>query len=357
LVVPRGVVVVELHDVGHQRARHGVHLRAAVDDLLDAPEPPDGGRDTAGFRGAGAALRRLLRGDTGRTSRVLDVHRVGEGNGRARARRAHPDLVRGGRRAVDLRRPGGGAGAGGPVAGRARAGLRGAAPRLPGAGAPAAGGVRVERGHGALRRALPALHHHRARGDDSHHRGDHRRPRPRRGGAGGVRDGLRDDGGDVVAVLHLRRQDRAAAAGALREPHRARARRLHLPPRRHGRRHNRLRRRGRARDSPPRRGPAGRGDRRRRGRPRTLPPRPRPLPPQDDGQVGPEAPLRGRGVPRGRRRRALRSGARAGGARHSGAGGGDRLRAPRRRPPRPPRRTHAPRTPRSAGGGGGPHPL
>ena len=87
---------------------------------------------------------------------------------------------------------------------------------------------------------------------------------------------------NVVAVLQLRRQDRAAAAGALREPHLARPRRLHLPPRRHGRRHHRLRRRGRARDRAPHGGLADRGDSRRRGRPRSLPPRPRPLPPQDD---------------------------------------------------------------------------
>ena len=86
-----------------------------------------------------------------------------------------------------------------------------------------------------------------------------------RGAARRVRARVPRDRGAVVAVLQLRRADRAAAARARARPHAARARRLHVPPRRAGRGHDRRRGRRRAGDRAPDRGAAGRGGRRRRG--------------------------------------------------------------------------------------------
>ncbi|CAA9451432.1 MAG: hypothetical protein AVDCRST_MAG01-01-4604, partial [uncultured Rubrobacteraceae bacterium] len=121
------------------------------------------------------------------------------------------------------------------------------------------------------------------------------------------------------------------------------------PARHDGGRHYRLGRGGRARDRAPDGGAARPRDRCRRGRSGALPPRPRPLPPQDDRVLGPQAPLRGLRVLRRGRRRAFRVGDRALRARPGGAGDRDSLGIPLRRQARPPGRAHTPRTPRSLG--------
>src|SRR5919205_25557 len=46
----RSVVVVELHHVGHERARPRDYSRAPANDRLDAREPVDGGSDPASLR-------------------------------------------------------------------------------------------------------------------------------------------------------------------------------------------------------------------------------------------------------------------------------------------------------------------
>ena len=74
---PRRVVGVELHDLGHERARPGLGRRLAAPDRDHAREPADGGRDPAGVRRARPPLRRLLRRHPGRPPHVPHV-RVGE---------------------------------------------------------------------------------------------------------------------------------------------------------------------------------------------------------------------------------------------------------------------------------------
>ncbi len=103
----------------------------------------------------------------------------------------------------------------------------------------------------ALRGALPAVRDPRARRVDRDHRRDPVGRGARRGADRRVLARVPQHGGDVVAVLRLCRDDRAAPAGARREPHPDGARRLHLPARRAGRGRDRRRRRRRARDRPP----------------------------------------------------------------------------------------------------------
>ena len=86
----------------------------------------------------------------------------------------------------------------------------------------------------ALRRALPALHHHRARRVDRHHRRDDvraRRSTPARVTAFAL--AFLVDRGALVAVLRLRRADRASGGSSSPTTGRRLARdALHLPPRR-----------------------------------------------------------------------------------------------------------------------------
>src|SRR3954454_23460336 len=79
----RGLVVVELHDLGHQRARPRLDRRADAADRADARVVPDGGGDPRRVRPPGAAVRRLVLGDPARPPLVSDLRR-----GRARDRRA-----------------------------------------------------------------------------------------------------------------------------------------------------------------------------------------------------------------------------------------------------------------------------
>ena len=83
----RRVVVLELHDLGHERARPGLARRPAAADRPDADELPDGGGDPGGVRRSRAAVRGGLRRDPGRAARVPDVRGGREGT-LERARRA-----------------------------------------------------------------------------------------------------------------------------------------------------------------------------------------------------------------------------------------------------------------------------
>ena len=176
---------------------------------------PDGGGDPGGVRRPRAAVRGRLRGDPGRPAHVPDVRRGGRGNGRARARRADPDLVHRRRRAVDRRRAGRRPDAHDPVADRAGDRLRRAAVHV--LRARACAGCRCRPGTletVALRRALPALRDPRAGRVDRRHRRDRRGRGARRRAARRLLGRLPRHRGDVVAVLQLRRGDRPAAARA-----------------------------------------------------------------------------------------------------------------------------------------------
>ncbi len=228
---PRRVVGLELHDLGHERARPGLDRRPAPADRDHAREPADGGRHPAGVRRARAPLRGLVRRHPGRPTHVPHV-RIGErGHDRARAGRSDSRLVRGGGRALDRGRPRRRAGAHGAVGRRARDRLRGPARDLLGAGPRATLTVGVGRRDLALRRALPALRDHRPRRDDRDHRRDDfgARDRPLEGHRVRTRVPLHCRA--LVAVLRLRRDDRGAATRAHRPPDRARARCVHIPAR------------------------------------------------------------------------------------------------------------------------------
>src|SRR5215211_8800692 len=102
---PRGVLVVELHDLDHQRTGYGDRPGLHVAAVVDARKPPHVCSDTAGFRDARAAVRRLIRCDTGGKALLPDFRGRRQRDGRTRAGRKHPHLVRGGGRAVDSRGP------------------------------------------------------------------------------------------------------------------------------------------------------------------------------------------------------------------------------------------------------------
>ena len=104
----------------------------------------------------------------------------------------------------------------------------------------------------ALRRALPAVHHHRARRVDRDHRRDDVRARARRRAARGVRRRVPRQRRALVAVLQLRRAA-SPSGGWSRPSNRTGLARdaLHVPARRAGRGHHRDRGRRRARDRAP----------------------------------------------------------------------------------------------------------
>src|SRR5215213_3858968 len=56
---PRGVLVVELHDLDHQRTGYGDRPCPSAALGPDARQPPHGGGDTAGVRGARATICRV----------------------------------------------------------------------------------------------------------------------------------------------------------------------------------------------------------------------------------------------------------------------------------------------------------
>ncbi len=210
----RGLVVVELHRLGHERAQPRLDRGPPAADRADAAQPADGDRDPRRLRGAGAPVRGQLRGDPDRAPLVPHVRGGRARHDRAPARGAHPRLVRGGGRALDRGRARGGGGADDPVARGAGARLRRPARDLLAAGTAAHRRRGVGDRHGALRRALPAVHHHRPRRDDRHHRRDDGRARADDADRGRLRARLPVHGRAVVALLQLRRRGRGAGARA-----------------------------------------------------------------------------------------------------------------------------------------------
>ena len=73
----RRLVVVELHDVGHERARSAIDRRSPAPDRADAREPVDGDRHPGGVRRQGAAVRGLVRRDSGGAAHLPDLRRGG----------------------------------------------------------------------------------------------------------------------------------------------------------------------------------------------------------------------------------------------------------------------------------------
>src|ERR671910_2331094 len=201
---PRSVLVVELHDLDHQRTGYGVRPRPSAAVGPDARQSPHGGGDTAGFRGARVIVCRVVRRDPGGKTLLPDFRGGGSRDGRTRAGRIHSHLVRGGWRAVGGRRPARWSGTRRALAGRARARLLRAARDLLGTWPAASPTRHLERRNGALRRALRPVHHPRARRVYRHNRRDHLRPRPRRGEDRSLRHGLFGVRGPLVAVLLVR---------------------------------------------------------------------------------------------------------------------------------------------------------
>ncbi len=204
----------ELHDLGHQRARPGIDRRPVAADRSDARQPPDGGRDPRSLGRPGPPLRRFVRRDPGRASHLPHVCRRGGRLGRTRACGPDPDLVRRRWCALDRRGPRGGIGSDRALARRPGSRLRSAPGHLLGSRPPTADRRRVGGRHRPLRRALSALRDHRAGRVDRRHRYDHLRARPRPVAGGGLRACLPLHRGDVVVVFQLRRADRPAAARA-----------------------------------------------------------------------------------------------------------------------------------------------
>ena len=171
----RDLVGVELHHLGHEHARPRRGRRPAARARDHVREPRDGGRDPATRSGAArcSSSARTSRSRSGgmRSSRSSSQ---GAGSPEREPAAPHPHLVRRLGRVLARRRLRVGAGADHALAGRARDRLRRPLVlyRVPGPAAPRL--VRVGRRDLALRRALPALHHHRAR------RVDRRSPERRR---------------------------------------------------------------------------------------------------------------------------------------------------------------------------------
>ena len=118
-----------------------------------------------------------------------------------------------------------------------------------------------------------------------------------------------DHRGALVALLQPRSDDRRTPAGAGREPHPARSRRLHLPAR-GDRRGDPAQRRGRRdRDRPPHRGAEGRRAGRGRRGTGALPARPRSAAAADGRAPSPAAARGCACLPRGGRNRDVRAGA------------------------------------------------
>ena len=221
----RRLVGVELHDVGHERARPGLDRRASAAARADVREPAARRRDPGGVRRPRAAVRRRVRRDPGGPAHLPDVRHRGTRDDRARAVGPDPRVALRRRRALAggrLRRR---RGAHGAVARGPGDRLRRAARPLLGARPREARGGHVGGRDGALRRALPALPDHRARRDDRDHRSDDGRPGARHGTRCGARARLPLDRRALVALLRLRRPDRRAAPGARGGAHEAGARR------------------------------------------------------------------------------------------------------------------------------------
>ena len=185
---------------------------------------------------------------------------------------------------------------------------------LPGARASEARSHRVGCGDVALRRAVPAVRDHRARRVDRRHGRDDVPALARRRERRRLRRRVPDHCGVLVALLQLRRRDRPAAARARGRADDDGARRLHVPPRRARRRHDRLGRGRRDRDRASDGDAAHSGARRGRRRPRHLSRRPCPVPTGDGGLDEREAGRRRRRLRRRRVSRPRDSRARRGGA-------------------------------------------
>ena len=111
---------------------------------------------------------------------------------------------------------------------RARARARRARGRLLAAGSRPRRHDRLRHRGNALRRALPGLHHHRARRIDRRHGSDRVRGGTHIDGRALPRRRVRRDRGAVVAVLRADDRERARHDQQLRRPRSPRARRLHL---------------------------------------------------------------------------------------------------------------------------------
>ena len=196
-----------------------------------------------------AALRRRVRRDPGRAARVPHLRRRRPRLTRARAGAAHPDLVLRRRRVLARGRARLRAGADRALARRARDRLLGAvrsSTACPGGRSSTRRRGRSRRSHFAERFQLFIII---ALGESIVVTGATTSQlslgvAP----ADGVRPRVPDHGRVLVALLQLRRHDRAAAARARRRPDDGGARRLHVPPRRARRGDHRLGRRRRARD-------------------------------------------------------------------------------------------------------------
>ena len=317
--------------MGDERARSRLSRRSPAADGDHARDPGDGGSHSRRVRVEGAPVRLLVRRHPGGSARVPDL-RVGESrDDRARAGGRHPRLVLRGGRVLDRGRARRGRGAGRSLAGRAR---RSTTSRR--SSSTACRAVRrlgaeawdVETSHFAERFQLFVII---ALGESIVLIGATTADLDldaARLTALGTR--VRGHGGALVAVLRLRGADRATPARAGAEPHAARPRRLHVPPRGDDRRHHRVGGRRRARD----RASDGRAARRRgrgaRGRAGDLPARPRALPPADGRHAVVEAAGRRARVRRSGRARLGRAGSRALSPARRRARGRDRRGADRR---------------------------
>ena len=222
LPAPGRVVGVDLHDLDDELVRPRVGRGARGAGRGDAREPADGDRDPGRVRRPRGAVRGVLRRAPGDPQRL---HRRRDGQGAADARRvrADPRLERHGRRGLDHGRDRARRLAGADLDRRARPRLRSAVRRLLDAAPRADVDDRPgDRGR-ALRRALPAVHHHRARRVDRRDRRDRLEPRPR------ARQRRRADrrlprlGGALVALLRRGRRPLARAPPHVRATPRASA--------------------------------------------------------------------------------------------------------------------------------------
>lgn len=330
--VPRRLVDVDLHRLGHELARSRDHPGAVAAVRADGGRPLRHDGDPRGLRPARAGLCHRLRGDPGRAQPLHAGRAVAAAAREFPQLPAHHHLARGCRGVLDR--------------GRARRGDRPAAPLGPRPRARIClAGDRLRRPrprplqHPGLgrrgpphRRAMRPVHHHRAGRIDPDDRRQLRRGRLEPGDAGGLRRGAARHHRDVVALFQRLRRPRRAPRPACRGPGPHRPADLHLHPPAHRRRHHRLGGGGRDRPRPPAAegGDRSRGGRGRRHRP--VPRRQHAVPPRPMGDLA--GALSGRdGRPRrpGPRRAASDAG-HAGPAhlRHAGRGRGVERHPPER---------------------------
>ena len=231
----RRLVGVELHDLGDERARPRLDVVRLLLIGDHAREPADGRRDPGRVRRAGRCCSRAayVAIQVGRHT-FLTFAAADAGTIERERAGTDPDLVRRGRGALDRRRARRRRGAHRALDRRARDRLRRTARPVLGPGAAAARGDDVGRRDGAFRRALPAVHDHRARRVDRGHRRDDRRARrstPRGSRAFGVAF-LATAAMWWLYFDYVASVGSATARAASGRSHETRPGRLHIPARR-----------------------------------------------------------------------------------------------------------------------------